>query len=167
GGARGAYEAGVLSVLGPALDQRGERPTLVVGTSVGAINAAFLAGTSHLEADEAVALGIEHWCEVTKGEVIRPILTHQVPLTALRYAGEILSLPGVRLPSLLDPKPLEGNLNRWIDWDSVHGNVDAGVVEVLASVATGARTGRTVVFCEGQCERVRHRSHAIDYVETR
>ena len=38
---------------------------------------------------------------------------------------------------------------------------------MLASVATGARTGRTVVFLEGHGERVRHRSHAIDYVETR
>lgn len=35
GGARGAYEAGALSVLLPELERRGERPTLYVGTSVG------------------------------------------------------------------------------------------------------------------------------------
>ena len=40
GGARGAYELGVLSVLLPLLEKRGERPDIVVGTSVGALNAA-------------------------------------------------------------------------------------------------------------------------------
>ena len=35
GGARGAYEAGALSVLLPVLKQRSERPRIVIGTSVG------------------------------------------------------------------------------------------------------------------------------------
>jgi NTE family protein len=39
GGARGAYEAGVLSVLLPELARQGRRPTVFVGTSAGAINA--------------------------------------------------------------------------------------------------------------------------------
>jgi NTE family protein len=43
GGARGAYEAGVLSILLPALERRGERPTVIVGTSAGAMNAVSLA----------------------------------------------------------------------------------------------------------------------------
>jgi NTE family protein len=38
GGARGAYEAGALSVLLPALEARGERPGVLLGTSVGAVN---------------------------------------------------------------------------------------------------------------------------------
>ena len=59
GGARGAYEAGALSVLAPALEERGERPTVFVGTSVGAINAAYLAGSRHLSAEEAAAGGLE------------------------------------------------------------------------------------------------------------
>ena len=50
GGARGAYEAGVMSVLGPALDQRGERPSIYIGTSVGAVNAAYQAAAAHLPA---------------------------------------------------------------------------------------------------------------------
>ena len=42
GGARCSYEIGALSVLLPALRGR-ERPQIIVGTSVGAINAAYLA----------------------------------------------------------------------------------------------------------------------------
>ena len=38
---------------------------------------------------------------------------------------------------------------------------------MVGTVATAARTGRTVVFVEGHHERVTHRSHAIDYVPTR
>ena len=45
GGARGAYEIGALSVLLPALEARGERPRIIVGTSVGAFNAALKAPT--------------------------------------------------------------------------------------------------------------------------
>jgi NTE family protein len=41
GGARGAYQAGVYSVL--ARDERFERPEILVGTSAGAINAALIA----------------------------------------------------------------------------------------------------------------------------
>lgn len=167
GGARGAYEAGVLSVLLPELERRGERPTLLVGTSVGAINASYLAGSAHLDAERATAGGVERWTEVTKGRVIRPILLRQAPLTALRYAGEILSLPGVRVPSLLDPKPLERNLSRWIDWRRVRANVASGAVDALAVVATAARSGRTVVFVDGSHDRGLHRSHVLDYVETR
>jgi NTE family protein len=156
-----------MSVLSPALAGRGERPNIYIGTSVGAINAAYLAASEHLPTDEAAEGGLERWRQVTKGRVVRPILLRQAPLTVIRYAGEILSLPGVRLPSLLDPRPLERNLGRWVDWEAVHRNVDEDRVQVLASVATGARTGRTVVFLEGHAERVRHKSHAIDYVETR
>jgi NTE family protein len=164
GGARAAYEAGVVSVLSPALERRGERPTIYAGTSVGAINAAYMASSRHLPAEEAVAGGIEHWCEVNKGAVIRSVLARQVPLTVLRYAGEILSLPGVRLPSLLDPKPLEANLKHWIDWAAVHRNVREGVVDTVGIVATAASTGRTVVFVEGAEKLKLHQSHVIDYV---
>lgn len=167
GGARGAYEAGVLSVINPALDALGERPTIYSGTSVGAINAAYLASSRHLSADEAALGGLERWREVSKGRVVRPILFRQAPLTLLRYAGEILSLPGVRLPSLLDPTPLEGNISQWIDWTQLTRNVDEGKVDTVSAVATAARTGRTVVFVQGHAERVAHRSHAIDYVPTK
>jgi NTE family protein len=167
GGARGAYEAGAMSALAPALAERGERPSIYIGTSVGAVNAAYMAASEHLPADEAHEGGLRRWREVTKSTIIRPILLRQAPLTALKYFGEILSVPRMRLPSLLDPKPFERNLDRWIDWDSVHRNIDNEVVEAVGTVATAARSGRTVVFVEGHAERIKHKSHAIDYVTTR
>jgi NTE family protein len=171
GGARGAYEAGVLSVLVPALQRRGESPTLFIGSSVGAINAAGLAASWQLGPEQAVATGLEIWRRVDKDSVIRPILSWQIPMTVLRYAGGVLSVPKVRVPSLLDPAPLRENLSEWIDWAQLHRNMRAGTVSSVAVVATAARSGRTVVFVEGERElataaAARH-SHVVSYVPTK
>jgi NTE family protein len=166
GGARGAYEAGAISVLAPALEARDEQPTLFVGTSVGAINAAYMGASMHLSAEEQASGLLERWRAVTKGRVIRPILLQQLPLSALRYAGELLSLPGVRLPSLLDPKPLEHSLRDWMSWEDLHRNVAEGLLDAVAVVATAARTGRTVAFVESSSELSVHNSHAVEYVPT-
>jgi hypothetical protein len=61
GGARGAYEIGVLSALLPALDAREERPGLVVGSSIGALNAAYLAATVHQRPDALIAHAENIW----------------------------------------------------------------------------------------------------------
>jgi len=156
----------VISVLAPALEARGERPTLFLGTSVGAINAAYMGASQHLSADQQAAGLLARWREVTKEGVIRPILRHQLPLTALRYLGGLLSLPGVRVPSLLDPSPLARSLESWMSWEDLHRNVSAGVVQGVAVVATAARAGRTVVFVEADSELAMHKSHVVEYVPT-
>jgi NTE family protein len=163
GGARGAYEAGVLSVLQPALEAEGARPSVVVGTSVGAINAAHVAAAAHLPAAEGVQRALDAWSGINKGDVIKPILSRQAPLTFVRYAGEILSLPGVRLPSLLDPGPLDRNLERWIDWPALHANVAGGPIRSVAVVATGTATGRTVAFVESKRDEGSDPTHSVDY----
>jgi NTE family protein len=156
----------VISVLFPALEARGERPTLFLGSSVGAINAAYMGASRHLGADEQAAGLLQRWRQVTKEGVIRPILRYQLPLTVLRYAAGLLSLPGARVASLLDPTPLARSLERWMSWDDLHRNVTAGVVQGVAVVATAARTGRTVVFVEAGTEFATHNSHVVEYVRT-
>src|ERR1700754_3977830 len=68
GGARGAYEAGVLSVLLPALPEN-QRPNLIVGSSVGAVNGAYVAATLP-DGDTDLSTGREIWEQIRWGDVL-------------------------------------------------------------------------------------------------
>lgn len=166
GGARGAYEAGALSVLGPELERLGHRPSMFLGTSVGALNATYLAANRHRSAEEVASGLIENWRAIAQGGGVVGPLFRQLPVAMVRYTGQVLSVPGFRLPSLLQPQQLHHTVEHWIDLADLHHNVASGAVDVLAVVATAVRSGRTVVFVEGAHSRARHRSHIIDYVPT-
>ncbi|WP_354699904.1 hypothetical protein DSM112329_00163 [Paraconexibacter sp. AEG42_29] len=146
GGARGAYEAGALSVLLPALEARGEKITIMCGTSVGAINAAFLGSMSDKPAAEQAQLALARWREMRKGDVIKPIIGPSLPLTGLRFLGELLEVPGVRLASIMDPAPLAGSLDHWINWEALQRNVKMGVLDAVCVIATALTRGGPVAF---------------------
>src|SRR5438105_15898960 len=96
GGARGAYEIGALSVLLPVLEERGERPEVIVGTSVGAINAAYLAATAGDPVARALDQGARLWSELGFDDVLRPLLSGAALRTALGSVGQFLGIPGAR-----------------------------------------------------------------------
>lgn len=164
GGARGAYEAGGLSVLLPELERRGERPTMYAGASAGAINGVKLASMQHRPAEEAVEEILSIWRNLRACDVFRRIVGEGGARTLARLLGELLPGPGPRLHGLLDSAPLWRNVEHWVDWDALHANVREERLDGLAVVATSARTGKTVVFCEEPASRPPHRSHAIAYV---
>ncbi len=166
GGARGAYEAGALSVLIPALEARGERVEIVCGTSVGGINAAVVAAVASLPAREQAETFLEHWRSVRKNSVIRPVIGIGTGLGLLRLAGEILELPGLRAASLLDPSPLASSLEGWIDWDALHANVASRLVHAVCVVATSVERGLPVGFVES-AEKPPRSDREIEYVHTR
>jgi NTE family protein len=149
GGARGAYEAGALSMLLPVLEQRGERPRIMIGTSVGALNVAFLAANAHLPGSELIADALGIWESVRWSEVARHLIAGGSLLRLGRYGGEVLGLPGLRLESLLDPEPLRVTLRERVDFDQLEANVKGGRLDAAGVVATSALTGRSVVFHRG------------------
>lgn len=167
GGARGAYEIGALSCLLPALDKRGWRPSILVGTSVGAINAAHLAASRHLDVQEAIDGSLALWREVTEKRVVRPLLGPGTLLRALGGASRALSGSPVRGHGLLDSSPLAASLQEWVDWESLHRNVEQGITSAVAVVAAAARSGHSVAFVEGRLESGGYPSHMIDYFPTR
>lgn len=147
GGARGAFQAGAVAELLPALAAAGTRPTVLVGTSVGALNAVALAATAHLDAATQGAALVEQWGSVTKARVLQP-LWRQLPMVALRYGGETLGLPRLRLRGLMGVAPLRATVHTLVDWDQMHRNVAAGVVDAVAVTAASVATGRTMAFVE-------------------
>lgn len=163
GGARGAYEAGVLSVLLPALDARNERPAVFVGSSAGAINAAAFASLNHLPPQKAAAESIRLWREVRHHSVyrLRPG-TALLALAAPRWGRR-------RATGLLDSAPLAQTLAKAIDWDQLRANVDGGTASV-GVVATACTTHRTSVFLDqapGVPPPGRDDDRSIDYVAVR
>src|SRR3954463_13669168 len=106
GGARGAYEAGALTVLLPELERRGQRPDLVVGTSVGALNAAFVAATAHLPAADVADAAIAAWSSIRDERVLEPLVSTGSLVRLAGYLGEALGVPRARAWSVLDPSPL-------------------------------------------------------------
>jgi NTE family protein len=153
-------------VILPELEQRGERPTYFVGASVGAINAVGLAARQHLPATQATDEIVEIWTRLTKDDVMRPIVARSVAPLAVRFLGQALAVPGVRVRGLLDNAPLPHNLARWADWDHLHSAVREGAVDAVSVVATSARTGKTVAFVEGAEPEGLHRPRSIAYVHT-
>jgi NTE family protein len=165
GGARGAYEIGALSVILPALEKRGERVSIVVGTSAGALNAAWLAAHADLGADPMVKAALPLWPQVRFRDVLRPLVTPAGSLGVLRYLAGAAIGRG-RLDALLDPKPLTDTVDRLIPFDRLAANVHAGRV-TAAVVATASRTGRTVVFVATQGDVPgEDRERGIVYVKT-
>ncbi|HEY2224105.1 patatin-like phospholipase family protein [Actinomycetospora sp.] len=166
-GARGAYEAGVLSEVLPRLDEEGVRPSLYVGTSAGAINATLFAAHAHRPVKEQVDAALEVWRELTMADVVRPVL--QTAPTALgRLLAQMSHLPGAHPTSLLDTAPLRATAQRMGHWDQLRENIDDGTVG-LAVVATAADGGRTVVFVDrdGGALPETDQTRAIEYSSVR
>ncbi len=166
GGARGAYEAGALSVLLPVLEERGERPRLLIGTSVGALNVSFLAANAHRPMSELTASALTIWESIRWSEVARRLISGGSLLRLGEYAGEVLGLPGARLESLLDPEPLRVTLREQIDFKQLKDNVQRGKLDAAAVVATSALTSRSVVFHCGLASPPPDHRRGIDYVAT-
>jgi NTE family protein len=153
-------------MLLPVLERRGERPRIMIGTSVGALNVAFLAANAHLPSGELIADALGIWESVRWSEIARHLLAGGSLLRLGRYGGEVLGLPGLRLESLLDPEPLRVTLREQIDFDQLEANVKGGRLDAAGVVATSALTGRSVVFHRGLPSPAADHRRGIDYVAT-
>lgn len=154
--ARGAYEAGALSVLLPELEARDERPTVLVGTSSGALNAAFLASRADEPARNATKGLLELWRSIERGSVyrVRP--------------PNLLGCVNRGQNGVLDTSPLERTITEALgDRDRIAYNLDHGHLDALAVVATATATSRSTVFVEARNDLPlppRDDRKGIDYV---
>lgn len=150
GGSRGAYEAGIIHYIRTDLaKQMGRQPRIdiVTGTSVGAINASFLAATMSdpvSQAEQIVSawrsLRIEELIGLNAGDLWRgaKILLGgdppPPPPGSFRYGG------------LLDTSGLERFVIRTIPWRGIERSLRGGHLHALSVSATHVGTGHTVVF---------------------
>jgi NTE family protein len=150
GGSRGAYEAGIIHYLRTDLAKRMGRHVpidIVTGTSVGAINAAFLAATMtdpDTQAEQITAA----WRALRMEDLIS-----LKPRDMLRAARLLLGgdppppQPGsFRYGGLLDTNGLERFVVRVIPWRGIERSLREGHLHAISVSATHVGTGHTVVF---------------------
>ena len=140
GGARGAYEFGALEVLAPVLD---EPARMMVGTSAGALGAAYLAANVHHGLEAASRSGGEKWLEVEIGDVIGPLCSPRELARLLLYGLELLGVRAPAPPSLLDTSPQPETIAALIDFEQLARNVEDGTLATAAVVATAYATARS------------------------
>ena len=146
GGARGAYEAGALSVLLPALETQGVTPTIFVGTDAGAINATAFAALINYGATEASRRVLEVWRMIRPHRIYEPIAWGLARGTVV--TGWDL-LTGAPRPSigLLDPAPLRRILDAEVPWGQIRQNLrHPELLSAVAVAATDERDYRTRMF---------------------
>lgn len=149
GGARSAYQVGVLVALAELMPRARNPFQVIVGTSAGAIAAGVLASEAHYWR-RAVA-GLEKvWANFRVDHVFHVDPAHMLRagmhwVLALLSGGLVLSPP----KSLLDNSPLRQLLGIHVDCAGVRRSIARGHLRALALCSTSYASGQSVSFFDG------------------
>ena len=150
GGSRGAYEAGIIHYIRTDLAKQLGRQVpidIVTGTSVGAINAAFLAATMSDPASQAEQI-VTAWRSLRIEELIGLQAADLWRGAKMMLGGDPPPPPpgSFRYGGLLDTSGLERFVIRTIPWRGIERSLRGGHLDALSVSATHVATGHTVVF---------------------
>ena len=151
GGARAAYQVGVLRAISELLPPDARTPfPIICGTSAGAISAAVLA----IDAGN-FRRGVRRLMTVWKNFHVHHVYRAD-PWGALANSARWFwtALTGgafIRRPvSLLDNSPLAGLLRRHLDFSGVQKAIDAGDLEAFSITCSGYTSGQSVTFFQAR-----------------
>ena len=150
GGARAAYQVGVLAAIAELLPAGAPNPfPVIVGTSAGAINAVSLASGA-MNFTRAVEQLTAFWQNIESPRVLRSDwlgVIHQ----AGRFLGHSLLGWGSPVPvALLNSSPLRDLLNAKINFAGINHALEAQQLCAVAVTAFGYTTGQAVTFYQGK-----------------
>jgi NTE family protein len=148
GGARTAYQAGVLKALAAMLPA-GAQPfpfPWLFGTSAGALNAAYLASVAE-QGLAALPLLARFWMGLRSEQVYRLEAPGWVRANRL-VAGWTLARQVRRHRALLDTLPLVDTLHRAIDLQGLERALERRTVEALGVTASSYTSGEHWTFCQ-------------------
>lgn len=144
GGARGAYEVGVLSWIFEEITRLKGRPPrlhILTGTSVGAINACFL--SAHM-GDPVLGMRrlVELWLDLHTTQVLGFGPSHIAQLPKLLLGG------GASGIGLFDARPMQHIVETEITWRAISRCLERHELRALSISANEVHTGRTHVFMQ-------------------
>ena len=149
GGARAAYQVGVLAAIAELLPPGAPNPfPVIVGTSAGAINAVTLASGA-MDFTAAIKRLTAFWQGFRSHLVLRsdwPGVIHQASRVCLH---SLLGL-GARVPvALLDSSPLRELLQERLNLDGIDDAIRRQHLHAVAVTAFGYESGQAVTFYQG------------------
>ena len=149
GGARAAYQVGVLKALAEIHASPDWPFPIIVGTSAGAVSASILASNVtrwHQSVGEIERV----WANFHVAQVFRSDAAAMLRAGA-RWMGSLFTGGMIGPPkSLLDNSPLRELLSKVTDFDAIRANVARGDLRALALCATSYFTARSVSFFEAE-----------------
>ena len=149
GGARGAYQAGMLKGMAEFLDGGGDNPFRVVtGVSAGAINAAAIASSPGSFRQAARSLE-QAWLDLSIDQVFKTSVG-SLSWSLARWLWQLTTgqiAVGVR--GLFDTRPLRRYLATHVPLQHLDANIATGRLRALALSTTRYSTGETVTFVHG------------------
>lgn len=148
GGARAAYQVGVLKAASELLGRPTRNPFhILCGTSAGAINAVALAIHAYNFALGVRGL-IEVWENFHAGQVYRAD-AWGIIRSGARWLTALMLLNRSNPVSLLDNSPLRELIVRSMDFPRIQENIDAGTLYAVSVTASGYTSGQSVSFYQG------------------
>lgn len=152
GGARGAYQVGVLKAIADYVpDGRNPFP-VVTGTSIGAVNAVSMASAAR-DYKRGVQRLAHIWSQLHASEVYRTDMM-STAANGLRWLFSLASGGlGIANPkSLLDNEPLMRLLGRTLDFSQIEAALEAGALKAVGITASGYSRGKAVTFFQDMGE---------------
>ena len=153
GGARAAYQVGVLLAVAKLSNNRWQNPfPILCGTSAGAINAASIACLAD-NFGKAVSVLASFWRNMHAGDIYRadPL---GIGLSGARWLSTLTMGWLLRNPprSLLDNAPLRELLSRHLDFSGIERSIANGALHALSISASGYESGDNINFFQGNPE---------------
>lgn len=153
GGARGAYEAGILRYLREELPAEARSRVhfdVLCGSSVGAVHACFLAATMDRPQEQGRLLA-QLWSELSLERVYKVQGEDLWTITRKMWrvaTNEPARPEGWRLDDVLHPEPLEDLVRSRIEWPKISANLARGLLSAVSISATKIASGTTVAFVQ-------------------
>ncbi|HVM93445.1 MAG TPA: patatin-like phospholipase family protein [Terriglobales bacterium] len=151
GGARGAYQAGVLKRIGELRRAEAGNPfPLIGGASAGAVNGSALAAGCDDFPDVTRRLA-DMWATLRPSDIFHCDFVSQAhnSLTWILDLSFGAIAGGGHARSLLDATPLRHFLNRHLDCGRIQANIRRGDLYALAISATNFNSGSSYLFIQG------------------
>jgi len=148
GGARAAYQAGVLKAVRDILGKPARNPfPILAGTSAGAINIACLASTAD-DFSAGVAKLLAFWERMRCDHIYRTDTWSIMKSGALWLAATML-LSRRNPVSLLDNAPLRDLMQENLHMERIQAHLDSGALYAVCVTASGYTSGQSVSFFQG------------------